>query len=374
MHRLLRTITAPLTDARRLWRWPRLPPCNFTDLPRKSPAAIRHDLRAWKTAHGSYSFDYFEYGADIAGRRVEDYLPYEQFKLYRERSNTRLAGRRDFNYECVLEDKLLFYHVSASLGHPTPEIYAIVDPDGFRGLDSREAHAPSAFPHVLSGRTGILKPVVGGQGAGVVRLSVGPDAATVDGDQLAYETLFSRLKTKYLFQESLAQHPDLARLNESSINTIRVITVRDGARAQPLGALLRVGAAGACVDNWAQGGLIVHIDLATGRLRGPGVRKKGQPTTHVAPTSGVVLDGYALPDVERCVEAACAFHNDLYGFHSVGWDVALTPSGPVLIEGNARWSGFIMALDPTFARRYLDALPSLPPTPFRHQGARLVDR
>ena len=60
---------------------------------------------------------------------------------------------------------------------------------------------------------------------------------------------------------------------------------------------------------------------------------------HEFSSTGVRYDGYEIPYFEEikqmCLEAALV--NDQ--IHFVGWDVAVTPNGPLLIEGN-RGSGF----------------------------------
>lgn len=38
-------------------------------------------------------------------------------------------------------------------------------------------------------------------------------------------------------------------------------------------------------------------------------------------------------------------HKSLYGIHSIGWDVAITDQGPVLIEGNDNWEISIIQID-----------------------------
>lgn len=372
MPSLLRNTFEPLLEARRLRRWPHEERRNFTNEPRKPVAEIQRDMKAWKARFGSYGYDYFEYGADIEGRNVEDFMPYELFKQYRNASNSELRGRGDFNYDCVLEDKMLFSRLAASFGYPVPETYAIVEPDRFEVGGTRAVHPSQDFADVFAGRTGILKPVVGGEGANVFLVRVDEDGITLDGERVTSEALFARLTTKYIFQELIRQHPALARLNESSVNTLRMITAQKDGRAIPLGTGVRIGRAGAHIDNWAQGGLIVNVDVEQERTRGKGIYKAG-PTTEVHPDSGIALDGYALPFISEAVEVACAFHDDLYGFHSIGWDIAITESGPSIIEGNAYWSGFLMAIVPGFAPRYLETLSNLPPTPHRHQQARLIN-
>ena len=85
------------------------------------------------------------------------------------------------------------------------------------------------------------------------------------------------------------------------------------------------------------GGSAVLIDMETGKLTGDGVDKKLNWVEYSS--TGVKYDGYEVPYWEEikalCLEAALV--NDQ--IHFVGWDVAITPDGPLLIEGN-RGSGF----------------------------------
>jgi hypothetical protein len=55
------------------------------------------------------------------------------------------------------------------------------------------------------------------------------------------------------------------------------------------------------------------------------------------PDTQVRFEGKKIPEwssiIDICKRAASAFS----GVRLVGWDVALTPEGPILIEGNATW-------------------------------------
>jgi hypothetical protein len=44
-----------------------------------------------------------------------------------------------------------------------------------------------------------------------------------------------------------------------------------------------------------------------------------------------------IPDFDECIGLAKAAHAWIPGLQSVGWDVALTPNGPLLLEGNDDW-------------------------------------
>lgn len=182
--------------------------------------------------------------------------------------------------------------------------------------------------------TVFVKSTKGSGGKGVRRISA-------PADELSREMLGTLkrdvLNGSFVFQEGLAQHEDMLRLNPSSINTVRIDTFKaSGKKPKVISAFLRVGRYGSCVDNLVtSGGFLVAIDLEKGVLRSPGLSiliKGGKlATTH--PDTSVSFEGFKIPyfeDVkELAIEAASWLPKAL-----IGWDVAISDHGPVLIEGN----------------------------------------
>ena len=72
----------------------------------------------------------------------------------------------------------------------------------------------------------------------------------------------------FVLQEVIKQHYDLARFNESSLNSIRIATYRSvkDEKSHVLSAILRMWKSGSCVDNAHAGGRYVGIDVKTGKL------------------------------------------------------------------------------------------------------------
>jgi hypothetical protein len=59
------------------------------------------------------------------------------------------------------------------------------------------------------------------------------------------------------------------------------------------------------------------------------------------PETGITLKGFQIPFFNESMKLACNLQSYLYGIHSVGWDIAITPNGPMFIEGNDDWEGGI---------------------------------
>ena len=149
-------------------------------------------------------------------------------------------------------------------------------------------------------------------------------------------TLYNTLKTggQTLIEEVLTQHPSVSALYDGAINTVRMVTMLDNEGIPHLlYAALRLGSGGAVVDNFNSGGMVIPVDTQTGQLVGVAVNKKGEAFA-AHPDSETVFHGYTLPnwkDACALVEKAAV---KVPGVRLVGWDLALTPNGPVLVEGN----------------------------------------
>jgi len=138
-----------------------------------------------------------------------------------------------------------------------------------------------------------------------------------------------------LVEEYLDQHPSYKAFNATSVNTLRVWAYApENQAARILGAYLRIGRGGSLVDNHEAGGIIAPIDFETGTLR-PAV--DGQPTHRVYrthPDSGNPIDGVRLEFWPEAMNLAAATLTAFPKTRLAGLDIAVTPSGPVVIELN----------------------------------------
>lgn len=146
--------------------------------------------------------------------------------------------------------------------------------------------------------------------------------------------LFANYKKNFIIQSKLEQHPDLAKLNPTSVNTIRVLSYRKDNEVIVLYAVIRIGRMGKTVDNETAGGIKADVDLSTGRIKGLAF---GSPTEKDMPQtdSGIVLDKYLIPSFPRVLEFVKELHTRLPYYKMVGWDISVDTKGdPVMIEWN----------------------------------------
>lgn len=146
------------------------------------------------------------------------------------------------------------------------------------------------------------------------------------------------VRKKYdLIEEYVVQHKDLMKLSPSGLNTVRIFTHLHSGRVEFLGARLRI-TVNSHVDNMAAGNPASPVDLETGRVYGPGVFSDiTKEDVDFHPVTGEKIVGFQVPfwtDVKNLAEKAALLTPEN---KSVGWDIAVTNTGPELIEGNHNW-------------------------------------
>lgn len=137
--------------------------------------------------------------------------------------------------------------------------------------------------------------------------------------------------TDVIAEELLHNHSELNKLNETSLNTMRIITVRNGAQMDILFAGVRFGAKGCEIDNISQGGRIAPIDIENGKICGQSRTKKIVTTDNESNDDYI---GFQIPMWSELNEYLYKLTAVVPQMRYMAWDIAVTNSGFVTIEGN----------------------------------------
>ncbi len=245
------------------------------------------------------------------------------------------------------EDKRLSAQICARAGLPVPAQAAVLERGAGRAATVRAwaAELERAAP-----AEAVVKPAEGHRGLGVRVLRRRPGGVTDHtGAALSWTALARELAGEpweaFVVQERLHPHALLRELSGRDVlQTVRVVTLRDeSGSVHILLTLLRVAIGAEAVDSFRSGATrnalaVVSADgvtTATYRVARSGF---GLEATPVHPGTGRPTVGVAVPDwdgVRDLVTRAAAAFAPL---RAVGWDVAPTDAGPVLIEANAWWA------------------------------------
>lgn len=135
-------------------------------------------------------------------------------------------------------------------------------------------------------------------------------------------------------EDVIENHPDINKIYPFSTNTIRMITMVD-AKGVPhvVFAVFKMGINGRVVDNY---GLHGPIDIETGEFLYPAHSGDTTAGIHYTehPYSHTPLLGYRVPYIKEAVDMAKKAALVVPQMRYVGWDIAITPNGPAIIEGN----------------------------------------
>jgi hypothetical protein len=155
--------------------------------------------------------------------------------------------------------------------------------------------------------------------------------------QQAWQSLYAQ--GEVLIQPLLHNHPDIQTVVDApAAITVRVVSIMQGGRAQLLCASLEVPEdAGRAID--ARGYRIFPIDLESGQcqllsalyLAEASIRQQYQAMLDRMPNQGV------LPFWNELTQASLQAQQALSHVWAIAWDWVMTPSGPVLLEGNGGW-------------------------------------
>ena len=190
----------------------------------------------------------------------------------------------------------------------------------------------------------VVKPVFGRGGRGVERWDhYDHFYRSPQGHWFTKDELFHRLQERsrsipLLIQPRLVNHPALTALNNDALSTVRLVScLNETGEPELIGAAIRMAIGGNhTVDNLHAGGIAAAVDLDTGRLsRASNLgadSRLGWTDEH--PDTGARITGTRMPMWTEVREFALRCHRAFADRVIVGWDIAITPEGPVLVEGN----------------------------------------
>lgn len=196
----------------------------------------------------------------------------------------------------------------------------------------------------------IVKPTFGnyGNGVRVVETSSGTNL------DLLFKDLMKEFANGLTVEELIVQCAELSAFHPSSVNTVRLTTVRQSSGEiyvihRPF---IRFGQGGRCVDNGGNGGILGAIDFETGIIKASIDERMNRFVVH--PNTGKTILGYRVPRWEEAKALVVELAKVLPDLNYCGWDLALTDKGWVMVEANGKglFIGFQMPTQEGFREEY----------------------
>ncbi len=264
-----------------------------------------------------------EYFYSRTGIYSKEYVPKS---LY----DTELLPRANkFSYINAYADKNMIDVLLPNVKHPHTILKRI---NGYFYFENKPVSKQEAIKLCQNLHHAIIKPVLECGGHGVEGLEVDNGKTNLNG--WTVEQLFKHYGNNFQIQERLKQHARMDLLNDTSVNTLRIVTYRSDMEVLLIYSVVRIGRKGSVIDNQCAGGIstVIGEDGKLGGTAFGGFTADGVGKTD----SGTVLDGFEIPSYHEAVETVKRLHFQLPFFNLIGWDVAIDEAGdPVVIEWNS---------------------------------------
>jgi hypothetical protein len=326
-------------------------------------AAIARDLVALNLHNQLGVRAYFQYrlfDRSIPPEQKRDYLPDSKWATDRLWSLLNPV-----QYRLPFRNKLIFNRVFGGRGLPLARVLGVYDPRVGHTVEGRRLRNAADLRQWLQQAPDdgfVFKALWGVEGYQVLVLAcrTADDRGTfqtLSGERFDADRLvgFARktedLERKgvlepqaYLIEERVRPHPGLAELVGPTLCCVRVVTFigTNGAPAI-LGAVYKMQPKPLGVDHLSYGAIGSWVDLETGRL-GQGRTRHELGYTSVIPGTDKAFVGFELPHWTEVKDVALKAARVFPWARSIGWDIAISDRGPVLIEGNAEWSTSLLQI------------------------------
>ena len=255
------------------------------------------------------------------GTGYTDYFRGDFINLTREEKKTWATARRfyklnaylnDERYSVILEDKLIFNEMFKEYLK--------------RDFISLRKSTPDDLRRFLSGKEIVFaKDATGEGGHGIRKLKV----SEIDDTDALYRELCSR--GQYLIEEAIVQSGELNEINPYVVNSFRVVTIFKDGRAKVVSNALRINQDASEVIGCTND---LYFSLGEDGRIDSNVIDDYANVYETHPMTGKRFSEVLIPDVKKAFEMCEEAANRLPQVRYIGWDVAFSVKGPVLVEGN----------------------------------------
>lgn len=283
-------------------------------------------------------------------RMYEDYTPLrKKVKAYiSDNIYFSKLGQVNMRNNVVLSNKWVFHNYFDKYPVLLPKCWGYFHKNGGIWKDTGETFGFDDLPKIflrMDGHKVVIKPIRGSSGARIVVANVrseGDDVyLLISGTKVPLVEFAENFKkTNYIIEDRLLQHDDLNAIYPHAVNSIRINTLNDTTGVKLWGAIIKLGTGGAEIDNWGKGSLCVGIDMDSGKMLTGSYdihfSNKILAPFSVHPDTKAQFEGVQLPYWQELKATVCQAAKMAPILPYIAWDVAITPEGPCIIEGNGR--------------------------------------
>lgn len=304
---------------------------------KKPSSQIRKEINLCKQYWGCFPLHYYRYNLyrndkELSERELLNYIP--EFFFY----DLFLPFYDSGKYEILLTDKIITEQLFRSLSIPQAHTICKVINNHIFSIELGEIKFNAIKQELKEKKYQkiFVKPVDGQGGYGIFIFERNNRGVyrTANNDVLNEEFLHEiGVNNNYIIQAGLEQIKEISYMYPRSVNTFRIATENKNGNTRVLCSTLRMGKGGNQVDNSAQDGIVLGININTGETDPFAATELGVFFSK-HPDTNFVFKNHKISNWRKVKDAVLVFAKKLPQFVYLGWDIALTQNGPIVIETN----------------------------------------
>ena len=302
----------------------------------KRRLSMLSDHIRWICREGEFNDHYFSQGLNARGTDISEFMGRATLSRFRRKYSgiimRQITDGSPGDEGLFIKDKFYCTAILREAGFPAPEtLFLIVHgqliPLGMAGTVEE-----------LPDGEYFLKNTLVERGYGVSGFTVSnAEVLLADGRPGALTMRHITAKGRWIIQKRLQSHNAISRVNSTALNTTRIYTLMTLGGIEYLGGYQAFATGTALTDSWQHGSVYVGIDPSSNKLRSYGITSQSDSRDGIMykhPDSGIEFKGYEIPFLTESVEICRKAHAFFESVLIIGWDVAVTDKGPVIVEAN----------------------------------------
>jgi|SRR5690554_12087 hypothetical protein len=275
-------------------------------------------------------YEYHRYYSSYMSSFDEKYIP--EFLFISEIE----AKLNPLNYSSVLSDKnLLPLLVGNNSKYKCAEIYVSSTNTVLRNGEYILISKSKAYDILKNIGPCFYKPTIdscSGHNCDIYDFENGVDKKT----KIKLEDILDKSPKNFNFQQIVKNCESVRKLHPESLNTFRIVTYILENQVYHFPVIMRIGRGNAILDNAHQGGIFIGVE-DDGQLKNCGFTEF-QERFYEHPDSKIKFDGYQVPEIKQCIDAAHEMQSKLPQTKLISFDFIADETGtPVLIEMNLNY-------------------------------------
>lgn len=282
---------------------------------------------------GCFPYHYFRY------RLYHKHISYKELRNYLPETIFYYEILPKLNKELILlDDKKLCYDILNFHNIPTPQLFFYITNNIVYTSSHIAITTDTEFKNYLlqiRAKNGFVgkKNLCGSGGHDILFFNIDNGIIKLGLQRLSLKDLCQQYDG-WLFQEKLQNSPTIDELYSHSLNSFRIMTYMRGPKVEVLYAMLKLGNNYKQTDNAHTGGMYIKVNIDSGTLSSMSYDEEfNEYIKH--PITKIKFQNKSIPCFREIIDTAKKAAKAFPYLKFIGWDIALTNDGPVVLEGNS---------------------------------------